>query len=194
MYCGWQTRAARIRWGAVVCLLVAFAALGIMYAIVSKDCEVCDEIAHTKDPETGETWASLELCYQYKGAGDLSSAQPPSLNLGPAEARHLSQCVNALVALHTTGLNRHGWAYLGLARWMFGFEQTDAPAPPIVIMSAEASFTCRGPRCASGSTRIRPCRSNSAGACMSYGSCCKQINVKLLLDIAGLFHPLGVLE
>ena len=74
MYCGWQTRASRLRWAAVVFLIVACAALGIMYAVVSKDCRVCRAESRFVDPDTGEKVTFIEVCTEYDGVGDLGSA------------------------------------------------------------------------------------------------------------------------
>lgn len=87
MYCGWQTRGARIRWGAVVFLLVAFAALGIMYGVTSRDCVVCKSEANFVDRATGENVASVHVCHDLDGVGELTGAHVPGCTKTGAEIR-----------------------------------------------------------------------------------------------------------
>eukprot|EP00892_Ulva_mutabilis_P005806 jgi/Ulvmu1/3598/UM017_0010.1 len=80
MYCGWQTQAAKLRWGAVIFLITTFAALGIMYAIVSRDCVVCKSEANFVDPNSGERMTLVQLCHDYDGVRDLSDVEDCNRN------------------------------------------------------------------------------------------------------------------
>lgn len=96
MYCGWQTRGAKIRWGAVAFLLVAFTALGIMYGVTSRDCVVCQSEGNVVD-ENGDTFASLHRCRDINGVSRLTGAL--------AETPKVSDCASnccATVARCTT--------------------------------------------------------------------------------------------